>query len=233
MSPTSARILFHRVLGTAPLCALLFTIFSFPVWAQEFSASKNLSNTTISADPPKIVVGQSGNVYAIWSEFLDLSNTDIFFTYSLDGGENFATPKNISNTPTHSDIQISNNSFIALDDQENVYVVWGEAVAPPFNGEFFFTTSTDGGNTFSIPKNISNTEGGSFFGQFSVDATGNIYFLWRDSTNLFTRSTDGGNTFSVPIPLPPHPIPFRTWLRMIWGISLLFGQGVLRCLPMT
>ncbi len=81
-------------------------------------------------------------------------NLDIFFATSSDGGLTFTDPKNISEITGSSDSpQISS-------DGNNVYVVWQEAPIIGSN-DIFFATSSDGGLTFSDPKNISETTGGS------------------------------------------------------------------------
>ena len=62
----------------------------------------------------------------------------------------------------------------------NVYVVWNDDTFGNF--DIFLAKSTDGGETFSTPENISNNEGFSEFPQFAVNGN-NVYVLWIDGTN--------------------------------------------------
>jgi hypothetical protein len=85
----------------------------------------------------------------------------------------------------------------------NVYMCWTKF---PANGTptIRFRASSDGGQTFSPPVNL--TEGGAGQGcDITVEADGDVYVIWRDfefsssHKNFgvsFARSTDGGLSFS-------------------------------------
>jgi hypothetical protein len=85
----------------------------------------------------------------------------------------------------------------------NVYMCWTKF---PANGTptIRFRASSDGGQTFSAPVNL--TEGGAGQGcDVTVESDGDVYVIWRDfefsssHKNFgvsFARSTDGGLTFS-------------------------------------
>jgi hypothetical protein len=83
-----------------------------------------------------------------------------------------------------------------------VYVVWEDTTTTDGNSDIFFARSTDGGLTFSEPKNISESTGISSTTQISSDGD-NVYVVWHDDTPgnfdiFFARSTNGGLTFSEP-----------------------------------
>ena len=57
--------------------------------------------------------------------------------------------------------------------------------------------------SFSAPKNISNSAGNSSESRLAVDSRGNVYVVWNNGNSsafeiFFSRSTDGGATFSAP-----------------------------------
>ena len=156
----------------------------------------------VSFHPPVVVSGTSGqsgtpqiivsgnNVYTTWMD--DTSkNYDILFSKSIDGGKSFSTPVNISKL--HSDsgypqFTVSGN---------NVYVVWTQTITD-LNYDIFFAKSSDNGDTFDTPVNLSNNNGASGWPKIASD--GNIYVSWVDSTPgrfdvLVTKSSDGGITF--------------------------------------
>ena len=170
-----------------------------------------------------VVIGNT--VYAVWEEEIDSSDTDIFFAKSVDGGQTFSSPINISYTPGTD----SFNQSVAVSEN-NVSVVWEEQGNPiPFR---YISTSIDGGETFGIPK-INNTQqlvylayqsSGSIFFAKSVDggqnffptnvhkisttsngdpqiaASGNaVYVVWEEGEDiLMVKSTDSGEHFGNP-----------------------------------
>ena len=163
-----------------------------------FSEPDNISETTEESFDPQIS-SEGNNVYVVWSEELP-DNDEIFFAFSTDGGLTFSEPENISETATDSlEPQISSEG-------NNVYVVWEEDT--PANPDFpipeiFFAFSTDGGQTFSTPDNLSENAFESFNPQISSEGN-NVYVVWDDNNApgnidiFFVFSTDGGLTFSEP-----------------------------------
>ena len=79
------------------------------------------------------------------------ADTDIFFAFSTDNGQTFSTPDNLNNeTSDFSDPQISSSG-------NNVYVVWEDSTLAGGNDDIFFAFSTDNGQTFSTPDNLSES----------------------------------------------------------------------------
>ncbi|MDE1770614.1 MAG: hypothetical protein KGI28_08710 [Thaumarchaeota archaeon] len=148
-----------------------------------------ISNTSGQSGTPEIFVSKD-NVYAVW-----MDNTsgvyDILFAKSIDGGKSFGTPINISQLRADS-------GYPQLTaDGNNVYVVWTQTISSQ-NYDIYFAKSTDSGDTFDTPINVSNNYGASGWPQVASDGT--IYVSWVDSTpgkfDIFiTKSTDGGKTF--------------------------------------
>jgi hypothetical protein len=101
-------------------------------------------------------------------------------------------------------LNISNNNRISADPQidisgNNTYVVWSDD--SPGTADIFFTKSTDGGETFSKPVNLSNNTRGSFDPVLAISKN-HIFVAWDDDIPgnadiLFTKSTDRGNSFSI------------------------------------
>ncbi len=165
---------------------------------QTFSEPDNLSNNTGFSVEPQIST-EGNNVYVVWRDETPIpGKTDIFFSFSRDGGQTFSEPDNLSNN--------TGNSFLSKISSEgnNVYVVWRDSTASPDNNDIFFARSIDGGLTFSEPDNLSNSTGRSFDLQISSEGN-NVYVVWEDDTGtpgipdiFFARSIDGGQTFSTP-----------------------------------
>ena len=162
----------------------------------------NLSNNASFSYQPSIAVNDD-NVYVVWHED-PLGKRIIFVAKSNDGGETFGEPENISDK-----FDFSSKSAIAIEGN-NVFVAW--MVDIPNNNDLFVAKSTDGGETFGEPENISNNDGfsnypssvttSSFEPSIAVNGD-NVYVGWSDGTPgnfeiLLSKSTDGGETFSTP-----------------------------------
>ena len=161
---------------------------------QTFSTPDNLSNSSIPSFNPQIS-SEDNNVYVVWGDRTP-GNDEIFFAVSNDNGQTFSTPDNLSvNTGASFNAQISSEG-------NNVYVVWQVFTTPPDNEEIFFAFSTDNGQTFSTPDNLS--EDTVFSGSPQISSQGNdVYVVWVGGTfgnfeTFFVVSTDNGQTFSTP-----------------------------------
>ena len=138
-------------------------------------------NGTIGATGPQGPIGPNGtqgppgpsgvvNVSKAYVTWVDDTpgNFDIFFRASQ----------------TSDTINISNNTGNSTSPQisssgNNVYVVWRDDT--PGNFDIFFAFSTDNGQTFSTPDNLSNSSIPSFNPQISSEDN-NVYVVWGDCT---------------------------------------------------
>jgi hypothetical protein len=139
----------------------------YTVW-EESLGSDSLSQiifkrNTISFDPSIIVshndpfdapgvAALGNNVYVVWKGSTQESR-DIWFRRSTDGGANFSSTVNLSNTTGQSgrpDVAASRN---------NVYVVWSDntAQAGVVQFDILYKKSTNGGASFGSNVNLSNT----------------------------------------------------------------------------
>ncbi len=178
-----------------------------PVNAQESNLASviNLSKNGQSNEPQIAVSGN--NVYVAWA------GAGFFVARSTDGGATFGTPVSVGNIEG-----FSYNFRIAVSGN-NVYVVWQSEVSGRFN--IFFTGSTDNGQTFSKPVNLSKE---IRFSQtvFSHDpqilASGkNVYVAWVVSDGSWAAaylatSSDAGGTFTDPINVSRNDEGAAEWM---------------------
>jgi len=159
-----------------------------------FSTPANVSNNTGDSSYPKIATS-GNNIYIVWSFTVTNKDYDVLFTKSNDRGSTFSIPVNISNNSGDSGLPqmaVSGN---------NVYVTWENNGLGNF--EVFVAKSTDNGNTFAIPVNVSNNAAPS--GAPQIVASGNnVYVVWMDKTprnyDIFVaKSNNAGSTFGAPI----------------------------------
>jgi hypothetical protein len=77
------------------------------------------------------------------------------FAKSTDRGNTFSKPANLT-----SGIRVDSETPSIGEFENTVYIVWTDN--SPGNYDIFFIKSTDGGNTFSKPLNLSNDPGLSY-----------------------------------------------------------------------
>ena len=162
-----------------------------------FSAPLMLSTNTSGSVSPQMAVDLTGNISVVWED--DISPTsDISFSHSSDHGATFAPPQSLSHTTANF-----KNPQVAVDLAGSINVVWQNNTSGNFG--IFFTRSTDGGQTFSAFRNLSNSSGASATPRIAIDLSGNINVLWAGNvppaTNTqiyFVRSSDGVS-FSTPL----------------------------------
>jgi S1-C subfamily serine protease len=162
-------------------------------WTEIFE----LSNGNVSSQGPR-VTSFANNVYAVWEEGHNNGNK-IIFTRSTDRGNTFSKPMELT-----EGLGMDYETPDIAAFQQNVYIVWTDNSQGNF--DIFFTKSTDSGNTFSKPINISNTHGISYFPRIAINTNKTVYIVWTDNSQgnyniLFAKSTDGGSTFTKPIAL--------------------------------
>jgi len=161
----------------------------------------NLSNSPGQTSWNARIRVSEANVFVVWNEqSKDLSSSDIFFSTSSDNGSTFSAPINVSNNTKRS----INAGIIASGN--TIHLIWNQSTLD--SADIFYAKSTDGGNMFSVPINLSNS---TRFSQTSRDSqitvSGNIVsIVWweeskQDSDVFFTRSVDGGLNFNKPLNL--------------------------------
>lgn len=142
-----------------------------------------------------ISVEASGAVILVWQGTVT-GAPGVVFSRSTDRGQTFSPPRLL--VPGARERQAP---AVATADGE-IYLVWRDRVAGRW--EILFTRSSDGGETFTPPLNVSRTTG--LANAPAIVATGRkrIAVAWQDDRTgtpqiFMARSADGGITFSVPI----------------------------------
>ena len=192
-----------------------------------FSAPQNISNNAGNSNVPLMAVDSAGNINVIWADKTP-GNIDVFFSRSTDGGTTFSAPQNL--TPTNSGPLASNPVQIAVDSAGNINILFRFASQ---DTDVRFIRSTDGGNTFSAPRQITPHDEGGPEARMAVDASGNVSFVHTtgqsSQTLFFNRTTDGGATLSETIisnSLAFHPqiaVDSSGGINVVW-LAASFGS---------
>ncbi|MGD1836239.1 MAG: sialidase family protein [Nitrososphaeraceae archaeon] len=168
-------------------------LFSFSTNnGKSFSTPDNISDSALASIFPQITI-KGYNVYLVWEDRI-AGNNDIFISFSNNNGVSFSQPDNISDN-----IGVSGRPQIAAEG-DNVYSVWEDNT--PSNPGILFSFSTENGESFSQPNDISDNIGPSLNPQMAVKGD-NVYVVWRDmvqgNNDIFISfSTNNGVSFSQP-----------------------------------
>ena len=160
---------------------------------------------------PRLVLndGNSDEVYVLWQEIVFSGGThggEIFFARSVDGGESFHPPVNLSNSIAGDGKGRLTRRYwhngsldIALGAEGVLHVAWTE-----YEGNLLVSRSADGGNLFSAPMRIAHGTTGTPARGPSIAVHGQMVFvMWAvgedQSADIhFSRSFDGGQSFEPP-----------------------------------
>lgn len=158
------------------------------------------------------IASNDTSVYLVWEERIS-GDSKLFFVKSNNLGTTFSKPIVINQ-------QTGESSFPHMaTNGKNVFLVWDYSnesvisserrhhdimIGSPVSG-FFFTKSSDGGNSFSDPINLSNAIGTSYWSNIAASGN-NVFVSWGskfgDKENVFIRkSIDSGTSFDDAVKL--------------------------------
>jgi hypothetical protein len=157
-----------------------------------------------------IAVDSKGVIHAIFDDRGEpLSGgspgyADIFYRRSSDGGKTWSYPVNLSRSPTGS-----SRAQMEIDSNDNIHVVWDEGWDKlSGQGEPLFSTytsSSDGGESWSSPTSFSYPEGTNAQLAAGSDGQGGVVVVWRATSRpeiYCAQSSDNGASWSPPMVIP-------------------------------
>ena len=173
-------------------------------------------------DKPYIVADSgngphAGNLYIGWTRWT-LTDSQMLFTRSTDGGKTWSKPIEIDDHPglPRDDNGALEGFDAAVAGDSTIYAIWttGEGIV--------LTSSHDGGASFSRPHLILHTapimfaidtlERANGFPQISIDPRSErLYVTWSDYRNgdldvFCASSSDKGKTWSQPVRVNNDPV---------------------------
>src|SRR5262249_1531905 len=168
---------------------------------------------------PSVAFDSQGNVYYCGLGFNRTSPPNTVAvnkgTFGSGGKLRWGAPTFINQTTSPS--TLNDKSWIAVDShsgspfQDRIYVTWTRFIFQAGTGAYvqspiFFVYSTDGGATFSTPRNISANAHYSQGSHPVVVPDGTLYVFWNGSprhaslnSTYMAKSTDGGDSWSPPL----------------------------------
>jgi len=164
---------------------------------------------------PSFAVEADGTLYATWQDvrFSNGKRTDVLVTSSTDEGRTWSMPVKANDTPAGA--QDAFTPAVAVDARGRVGILYYDLRADPStkDGSFmtteWFTTSTDGGHTWSASSPVTPTfdhaaappAGGYFLGDYQALDTAGTSFQPFFAANLALQANGalGSDVFSTRI----------------------------------
>jgi len=189
-----------------------------------FSSPASISDGERDAHCPVIAAPGEGKIYVAYK-----GGQDIYFVRWSSSTSSFTPPVNISSYPLSStspgcpEMAVSSNGVI--------YILW------EYNNGIWFTKSSDGGYSFTSPKDLSLPNGRSSSPKMAV-AGSHVNVIWVEEDegdgDIYLRvSRDNGKTFSLPKNLSNTWTPSRNpaiatdgwrYIYVVWEESIP-GRG--------
>jgi hypothetical protein len=179
---------------------------------------------------PRVALDSSETVNIVWGDTQD-GGGKVLFVRSTDLGLTFNEPLDVSRSSG-----VAFDPEIAIDPNDAINVAWQDTA--PGTSFIMFSRSTDGGATFSDPKQVSTGPGAATEAAIATDGAGRISVTWVDESAgkaeaYYARSTDGGASFSQPINVShfasgdihkPTVVTFQDSVYVAFQNGDLFGE---------
>ncbi len=150
-------------------------------WAEPI----NISNTAADSHSPAIAVDGNGVAHVVWED-----GGEIYHSYGSDGS--WSVPARVAT---------GEEPAIAIDGSNTPHLVFSNEIGGNYEIYYCFWD----GSAWSLPRNVSDTSGGSFAPDIAWAMDGTIHVVWADNTPGYSviyhaYSTDGISWVSAPIP---------------------------------
>ncbi|RPI71668.1 MAG: T9SS C-terminal target domain-containing protein, partial [Ignavibacteriales bacterium] len=174
-----------------------------------WSPEGNISGSLGSHSRWLQIEAAGSTVFCTWLESVTYPESDIYFSKSTDGGETWwLTPPPITNDP-----RPQNRIYMKVVSENDIYIVSDDIITFNFD-ELYLMYSSNGGNSWSTPSNITNNAGHSNTPCLEV-IENNLYLTWADNSHtapaydnmdiFFKWSSDNGVTWQDSINLSDNP----------------------------
>jgi hypothetical protein len=158
-----------------------------------FSEPLTVSGASDGAFEPEIAMTPGDAINVAWEDTVS-GTSAIWFARSTDGGATFSTPLQVSRGEG-SAIE----AHIAADGEGRLSVVWAQAVGEDKHA--FYSRSTDGGQTFSEPLQLTTDAGTSVSKLVALAYQNVVYVAYQNEAPrrmqvYLKKSEDGGVSFA-------------------------------------
>ncbi len=193
------------------ILAVALTLTQGSAWAQmsHNHVSESACETTELRCASRVTpaFGPDGTLWLAWT-----AGGQVSVANSTDGGHTLSAPAQVTQGKLELDWGPDARPKIALDRKGGIAVAFSTFRDKAFNGEVFYSRSTDGGKSFAAPQPITDNTESQRFEALGFDPDGTLFAAWLDKRNrvpvqkagkkydgaalFFASSKDGGATYS-------------------------------------
>lgn len=130
--------------------------------------------------------GPDGALWLVWA-----AGGRVSVARSADLGHTFSSRVAVNPQPVRLDTGPDSRPKIVVDDGGRIYVAYATFKDDDFNGEVFFSRSTDGGASFASPQPITPDTASQRFEAIEVDRHGKLFASWIDKRDAFAARREG------------------------------------------
>jgi hypothetical protein len=168
----------------------------------KFRQPENITPHNGGAFSPRISLDSGEGANIVWADSQN-GGGKVVFVRSTDQGFTFTDPIDVSRSTG-----VAFDPEIAVDSNDTINVAWQDDA--PGKSVIMYSRSTDAGQTFTEPKQVSTGSGNATEAAIATDASGDIIVAWVDETPghaeaFYARSTDSGASFSDPVMVSNFP----------------------------
>jgi hypothetical protein len=184
-----------------------------------FTVSANSDTDTISFEfeTRRTTIGQEVFVRARTTNSTPLGSHPVVITILTSDGVktsstlrlNVSTVQSTPSLPFNMSKSISRSiqPHVTLDKDNIIYSTWSDEAQG--NLRIFFAKSSNNGNSFSAPVDVSQSKNFSINPQVAISPDKTINIAWQECPTeecfvMYSRSTDQGTSFSEPINISPE-----------------------------
>ena len=159
-----------------------------------------------------IALGRDGKLHILLRNQLSVLHISAPWDHAWSARA-WSAPRRINNNnPPYYDA-------LAIDSKGTLHAFWNEGVADdptkpntqcPRCADVFYRRSSDGGELWSAPSNLSRTPDGSAKPQIKIDADDHLHLVWNEGydningkgvpkASMYRRSRGGGETWDEPV----------------------------------
>ncbi len=178
----------------------ILTNFLFCQWEQDIRLTNDVNNSFLPVNNQRAIFSNGDTIHIVWEDDRN-GNYEIYYKRSLNNGNTWGNDFRLTVNPN-----LSTQPSISVSGL-NVHVVWLDT--RDGNWEIYYKNSSDGGNTWSADKRLTNNPSYSY-SPCVFASSSYVHVVWVDERDgnkeiYYKRSTDNGNTWGNDLRLTDNP----------------------------